>query len=296
MVWCPYSGVETDLAACNSEHIIPLSLGGSNGFTLPVNAKFNAQLGSAIDAALSTMDLLTVLRRRHFDARGHSGKEPEARVKHATYGPDKRVAQVTFKGDEGLTVWDARSGREVPDHELAWQQIQVNFNVTPFDRIRFVSKVALAAGYAIYGDVFKETADHAPLRALMNTTTPIEAKKAFANSEVRGFFEHMPIPDGQERFVKRDQALCETVAGSVVIAIPTKGSVVFMVGILGQWVGMLNVPADTRRYPKEGLHDLGHAVLLVDGKTERVSYREFLRRALEVMSGEPVPMPQEFGG
>ncbi|UUO12074.1 HNH endonuclease [Alcaligenes faecalis] len=85
-IWCPYAGEEMDSAACNAEHIIPLSLGGSNGFTVPVSKTLNAEVGSAIDAALATKDIITMFRRREFDARGHSNKKPEVRIRNATYG------------------------------------------------------------------------------------------------------------------------------------------------------------------------------------------------------------------
>ncbi|MES2947513.1 MAG: hypothetical protein V4858_03130 [Pseudomonadota bacterium] len=295
MVWCPYTGVETDIAACNKEHIIPLSLGGSNGFTLPVDAAINARLGSEVDAALSDKDLLTMFRRREFDARGHSKIAPTVKVRNATYGPDSRPAQVTLRGKEGLTIWDARDRSEVPEENLPGTQMELKFIIDPYARMRFTAKVALAAGYEIYGELFRETADHASVRALMQAASFDDAKKTFSSLNMRGLFEHMPVADDQVHYVQMEKTACAAVAGSVVLARPMQDSVAFTVGILGQWVGMLNVPADTERYPYEGLHDLGHAVLLIDGKTERQPYREFVRRLLETMTGAPVPMPPGIG-
>jgi len=268
-----------------------LSLGGSNGFTVPVNAAINAQVGSEIDAALSTKDFLTMFRRRYFDARGHSNKVPEVKVRNATYGPDNRPAQVTLRGTEGTTLWDARERREVPEEELIGKTIQLKFTIQPYDRIRFMAKVALSAGFAIYGNLFRDTADHASLRTLMNAASLEEARQVLVDSNLRGFFEYWKVPEEEMLAVQRDMAVCATVDGSVVLAIPTDASVIFIVGILGQWIGMLNVPATTEKYPNDDPHDLGHAVLLVDGKTEHLSYREFLRRALEILTGEPIPQP-----
>jgi hypothetical protein len=289
MVWCPYTGVETPLSECTAEHIVPLSLGGSDGFTVMVNAAVNARVGSEIDAALSTRDFLTAFRRRHFDARGHSNKAAEVKVRHAAYGPDSRPAQVTLKGAEGTRVWDARDRREVPEQELVGQEIQLNFTVQPFDRIRFVAKVALSAGYAIYNDLFRNTADHTAVRALMNAESAQEAKAVLTNSALRGQFELLPVSGNDLIAVQRDMALSATVGGSVVMAAPTAASVVFIVGILGQWVGMLNVPATTGQYPSGGDHDLGHVVLLVEGTTEHLAFREFLGRAVNTITDSSVP-------
>lgn len=65
-------------------------------------------------------------------------------------------------------------------------------------------------------------------------------------------------------------------------------SLIFNVSILGQWIGMINEPAMTEKYPIDDPHELGHVVLLVSGKTERVWYGEFLRRTLETLTGASV--------
>lgn len=103
-----------DSAACNAEHIIPLSLGGSNSFTVPVSKALNAELGSAIDAALATSDVLTMFRRREFDARGHSNKKPEVRIRDATYGADLCPAQVTLGGRVALRYGTPETGLSSP--------------------------------------------------------------------------------------------------------------------------------------------------------------------------------------
>ena len=54
---------------------------------------------------------------------------------------------------------------------------------------------------------------------------------------------------------------------------------------------MINEPAMTGKYPIDDPHDLGHVVLLVIGKTERVCYGEFLRGTLETLTGVPVSLP-----
>ncbi len=108
MVYCPYTDREIPVEKSNSEHIIPLSLGGVSGFEIPVDRGFNSRVGSELDGRLSNEFLWALVRTRH-DSRGHSGKKPFAIIKTAQYGKDDRLAQVYFHQREGLRVWDVRN-------------------------------------------------------------------------------------------------------------------------------------------------------------------------------------------
>ena len=110
-VYCPYTDREIPESKSSSEHIIPLSLGGVNGFEIPADATFNSTLGSEIDGKLAA-EFLWGLRRTEHDARGHSGKEPRATISKASYGENSRLAQVDFSHKSGVRVWD------VHDREL----------------------------------------------------------------------------------------------------------------------------------------------------------------------------------
>jgi len=283
-IWCPYSGNYLNHEACSPEHIIPLSLGGSNAFTVMVSSELNAKAGSEIDAALATKDLGTMIRRREFSARGHSKQQPEVRIRTATYGTDQRPAQVTLRGQDGLTVWDAKERREIPEKELSGRPIHLRFLIKPYDRIRFVAKVALAAGYAIYGDLFRVTANHNDLRALMQAGSIRSAKKVLTSSNLRGCFDLYPIEKKDVHETRLQKKMCETVEGSVVITIPTTTGVLFTVGVLGHWVGTLNVPAVTDSYPIDEAHDLGQVTLLIAKQMEKISYRDFAKRMLEELT------------
>ena len=77
LICCPYTDQELPKSKTNSEHIIPLALGGVNGFNVHVDRDFNSQLGSELDGSLAN-EFLWALRRTEYDARGHSGREPVA--------------------------------------------------------------------------------------------------------------------------------------------------------------------------------------------------------------------------
>jgi hypothetical protein len=81
-----------------------------------------------------------------------------------------------------------------------------------------------------------------------------------------------------------DSFFCQLIKGSCVIAIPDPENVGFIVGILGKWVGTLNIPAVTESFPVDGEFDLGHVVALHDGEMTRMSYRQLARDAHEILA------------
>ncbi len=58
--------------------------------------------------------------------------------------------------------------------------------------------------------------------------------------------------------------------------VPGPENVGVCVGILGQYVGMINLPADTSRFPDDLSYDLGHCLVVKNRKLVRVSFRQFL--------------------
>ena len=76
MYYCVYHNIEhQDTVLSNDEHIIPLSLGGSNELVIKTCEKSNSELGSSIDAALNDNILMSAQRFR-LGLTGHSGKLP----------------------------------------------------------------------------------------------------------------------------------------------------------------------------------------------------------------------------
>ena len=104
MIYCPYTDRDIPETQSSPEHIIPLSLGGINGLEISVDSAVNSQVGSKLDGALAN-EFVFALKRTKFDTRGHSGRKPTALIRKATYGEDRRPAQVHFHSKEGLKVW-----------------------------------------------------------------------------------------------------------------------------------------------------------------------------------------------
>lgn len=289
MSWCPYTDLVLPDDAMNSEHIIPLSLGGANAFCIPVEKQFNARAGLKVDGPMAN-DFLTSIRRREFNARGHSKTPPSAVLRKSLLGDEKRPIQVTLRGEQDPLVWDAISNRYLAEHEVTGKTISSQFKIGKHDRMRFLAKVALSSGYFIYGDIFRDYVRHSELRLLMNFDTSMSPDD-FKGFGLRGYDEFSPIADIDSRQKEMDSFFCQLIKGSCIIVIPGLENVSFIVGILGNWVGTLSIPAVTDSFPMDGEFDLGHVVALQDGQMSRISYRQLVQDAHEILASHKCANP-----
>ncbi|MEG8103286.1 HNH endonuclease, partial [Xanthomonas hortorum pv. gardneri] len=102
-IWCPYTDRDLSLDQTSSEHIVPLSLGGSNAFQLPVFHQFNSESAAKIDAKMSN-EFAVMFRRYAFNALGHSKAPPTPMHLHGRLG-DGRPVQLRLVKNEGLKVY-----------------------------------------------------------------------------------------------------------------------------------------------------------------------------------------------
>ena len=279
LYYCPYTDCNISKNESNSEHIIPLSLGGANELTIPVHEKFNSRLGSKLDGALAN-DFLVTLRRSQYDARGHSGKEPWATSKKAECGDNNRSAQVQIHRKHGMRLWDARYQELITGPGT----VQFTTKLDIYLPILFATKVALAAGYYVYGDHFRSQVDHYQLREIMQIGLDSLNERDELNKLDQDRFTVLaddylcaapPTSDWRLRCI-RD--FCDKLKGSVILLVPSKQNLVVSVGILGNYLAMINVPADTTTFPNEGDYEWGHILAAIDKKLVRCSWSEGLRQ------------------
>lgn len=280
-IYCPYTDQLLGADGTSPEHIIPLSLGGCDQFTIPVCKKFNAEAGSAIDGALAN-EFMISLRRVEFDARGHSGKPPSAKVKTARMGEESKPIQISFD-NTGMTAFDVRERKVVDISEINQQHITMSFMLPEHTRIRFAAKVALTAGYFIYGDWFRKNVAHNELRAVMNFDPDKDKKEDFKGFGIRAYDEFSEVAEADAAQMAADKYACQMVSGSCVFVIPGASCILMVIGVLGRYVATLNVTADTEEYPRNDDHDLGHAVLIEKGRMTRMSYRTLMQRAWDAL-------------
>ena len=284
MIYCPYTDRDIPEAQSSPEHIIPLSLGGINGLEISVDSAFNSQVGSKLDGALANESLFA-LKRTEFDTRGHSGKKPFALIRKATYGENNRPAQVRFHLKEGLKVWDSRD-REFKERVPSFA-ISLLLDVDL--PVRFAAKVALAAGYYAYGDLFRQYVDHRQFRDVMNTDlrkldltkTPADLGLGHLTLQVDSYLREVP-DEPEYDALNSIRAFCSSVEGSVVVLAPGYGCFGVGVGILGHYVATVIAPAETYTFPNDGNYAWGH-VLAVTGKTlKRCSWVDGLSQSVGI--------------
>ena len=162
-IYCPYMDRELNESETSREHVIPLSLGGNNAFTVRVSRKFNSDIGSKIDGALSN-DFFMLSRRSQLDVRGHSRKRPKLILKKSRDSDTGEPLQILIDKQSGLKIWSPKT----KEYSTGGTRFESSISINPNSSIRFTAKVALSAGYYVYGDLFRNNVEHDEIRFIMN--------------------------------------------------------------------------------------------------------------------------------
>jgi hypothetical protein len=156
---------------------------------------------------------------------------------------------------DGLRVFD------LIDRQFVTEDSPGNFSFRVTHELdlhfRFVAKVALSAGYFVYGDLFRTAVQHDTLRKVMHHRwgDPDEHLRDLDVWADSMLYQHDDIR------LKLIRTLCRASSPySIVGLVPGKNSLRVFVGILGDYIGMLTVPADTSAFPNEGQFRLGHVL------------------------------------
>jgi hypothetical protein len=273
VTWCPYSGVDIPIAAATKEHILSLAVGGHDDLTVMVDREANSTLGSKIDGEL-TRDFMIGRQRALQDLRGHSGREPVQRFKRVKDTATGRPLQVNW--GKRLEVYDPIARK--PRHDAL--EFQLTMKLDANIRLRFLAKCFLGAGYRVYGDLFRRAVAHHEPRVLMNREPSelTDAELASFGTRYWDWLSGEGLDEEQTEELQVQRQICEGFKGNVLVFRPGPSCLGFFGGVLGQYVGMVNVPADTSDFPKADRHDGGFAIVVVDGKLFSCSYRALLRR------------------
>jgi len=272
-IYCPYTNRDIPISESNSEHIIPLALGGLNTFTLPVSKDFNSHIGSVIDGALAN-DFLVMAKRDKHAVKGHTRREPEYVVTNASDAETGAPLRVTMGQRKGLRIWSPIEKRDLTG---LGKKVSLAFTLDMDIALRFVAKVALSAGYLIYGDLFRDKVKHDEFRTIMNHR-PTEVGDAIYTMEARIDHRFREAETDNDKILR---AMCTMVGPrSIVAVMPTSKTLAVAVGVLGDYMGMISVPADTRDFPNKDEFRWGQFYIL----TKPVPIRDSVWKLLERMS------------
>lgn len=256
-MYCIYTDAEVDDA--NGDHIIPLSLGGNDAFCVWSDKNFNSAVGSKVDGAIAN-DALIMLARRDADARGHSRIKPVPVWKKSAL--EGRPVQVSF-GDE-VKVWDACAKSYLDPNYFLNKPVESRWIYNPYARSRLTAKVALGAGYFVFGPSFRAATDCDELRKMLTADLA-----AFKTTLVA----HDPVLKG--RWPTNDipgyRMMCEYQGRTTLIVLPMAMGIAFHFGVLGMYVGSMFCPGDVAKLSPED----GEVIVLGPGAIERKSLPEF---------------------
>src|SRR5690606_29811412 len=141
---------------------------------------------------------------------------------------------VHFK-KSGMEIYDPINKRMI--NEAA--KIQMETKIGLETRIKFVSKVALAAGYFAYGDLFIKHADHNSLRRFVYSK---DTHEEVSNLKFYDTFSNVKEEDNEMHTMFKN--LLKALNGSAVIITFSPSSMIVYVGIGGEYVGTVNFEAD----------------------------------------------------
>jgi hypothetical protein len=215
---------------------------------------------------------------------GHSGKTPEVKFKRATFL--NRPAQIEFPGGgQAPIIWDARSREYFSPEQVYGQQVAFQMKFSGFSRLRFAAKVALSAGFYTLGDYFREKVAHADTRRMMYAINTKELKAIKSPDPTLYYDTFTPVREEDRGLHSVISSLCTALRGSIVMINPGPANIGVSVGVLGNFIGSINMPADTTNFPTTPDFDLGHCLVICNGVLGRFSFRELLLNyAVELQS------------
>lgn len=265
MIYCPYTDKDLEDSESNSEHIIPLSLGGMDSLEIPVCKVFNSKVGSDIDGKIG-QELIIQSRRARLKVKGHSGKVPAMYYKNASDIDTGLPLQVRITKDEGMKL-RAPYVPEGASHPKG-KKIKITTSSDPDIWLKYVAKVALSAGYFSYGEYFRNNVNADELRSIM---TMSHSELLEHKPEIKAHAHHIYLDDFEE--IKTYKKICTTFSNySCIGIVPSNKHLTFFTSILGQYIGMIRVEANTKEFPNEGSYSWGHFICPVNNQLGRTSY------------------------
>lgn len=267
--YCVYTDQFHDVKDMTPEHVIPLSLGGTNKFCIDVNSEKNKILGSKIDGKMSNDYLVSCIRRKN-DFKGHSNQSPLTKLTNVKMKETGKPVQLIF-GKNINKVYDLIEKRDLTREETVGKNFQIKISMDKHIRSLFVTKTALAAGYFIYGKTFIENSDHDSLRSYMEFSNHSDMSLV-ENLNLRFIDQFTDAEDKQTVLTKKYFTLLfkELNCSSVKFALCSEHFIV-SVAIGGEYIGSVNFKANTGKFPNQDKFSGGQVIGIQDGCLKRSS-------------------------
>ncbi|MGF1733726.1 hypothetical protein [Photobacterium kasasachensis] len=258
-IYCIYSDKFVEESELTREHIIPLSMGGMDGFEILVEREANKRIGSKIDGKVAN-DPFIALDRKNAQVKGHSGKLAQPVWKNVRVGEENEPLQIRFNAPGDTEHWCPKKRAVVDTASLAGKRAQIQLQIDKITPLIFLAKVALAAGYHVYGETFRKNVDIVSLQQLISADEN-KRKDVLLSSNLRFVDRFLQEEkDAGDIFLFTEIGALKSC--STVTLMQCQDNFIISVSILGKFLGSVNVEARMDDFPYEGLHRQGHVVFL----------------------------------
>jgi len=290
-MYCIYSGKEIDVANTNVEHIIPMSLGGCDQFTIQVEKGINSDLGSKIDGKM-TQDFLVALCRIHSGDKGHSNKPTIYNVPTRTESGEPVIS--TFS-KEALLVFNPKERKYIQPSGTLTMRTKLDMDL----RIKFAAKVTLATGYFLFGKTFEEYTNCEDLRLIMKSESLRDLFMKYPDrfQGIRVYDSLHQINDSDQVMMEIYKMYCKYSKRSNVLWTYSPESIIVHVAILGEFVGAINCKANVDMIPTIGADWLGHIMICDGNRLVRKSWRDAILEVSEangLLSQDEIEQAKNF--
>ena len=226
------------------EHVIPLSLGGCNEFTIFTSEKKNNEYGTTIEGPF-TKDFFICINRIKNNTKGHSKKEPNLILKGSS---NNHPVAIKVSHGSKTTIFDYIDNMEIFPSEL---HISASIDVDCY--IPMIAKTILAAGYYKYGDSFNKYVDCDSLRLICDNAKNGEWINLANQGRLDNILYSIRFSEiNQEEKSHQDyfaKAFEESNVSGVAFEFVEDRLLAF-IGFNGFYVGMLNVPSNNKELNK----------------------------------------------
>lgn len=259
--YCVYTDRMTE--SLSLEHIIPLSMGGCNGFCIKVDSAINSNLGYEVDGKLANSYLVREIRRKK-NYKGHSKKNTKAYIKSIVKETGQPVltefvAGANWGPGEMLKInsyYLPKEGRFMNRNELIGKNFTFSLDIPVGLELAFVAKVALGIGYFEFGEDFKRYVDHGSIREFMNRSIMSNDKNYYEEKRNGIDLLHRMSLIVEQNTPKVENvktisiqfrifaSICQKLNNSCVIVFVTATQYCVSVGIGGVYLGTIAVNAN----------------------------------------------------
>lgn len=277
-IWCPYAGTDVTSSLATEDHIVPLSMNGSNQLVVPAS-HVNCSIGSDIEGKVAR-EFSIGLARAFNDVRGQKRKAPHFEVKQASAAATGENLRVVFGDKRGkiMRVYNPRTQQDVKQPEQLSITVEMDVFSIRLNHARMLAKVALGLGYVEFGQKFRDHFDHDELRQILHTTSIDQFRENEGNVRV-----DLPLLErvgGQQQLAVLEE-LCRSVEPASCIAItPGPDCIAFTLGVIGKYFGTIWCPCDVDSVWPDSEDELGKFILLRERRLTKMGMLQALERLL----------------